>query len=559
VKFASYWALDAYSTREKLMGRQQNGENFLHSVIALDKSAGFTRWAGFEPKPSQSLKQSLIDGGFQGRLQWHALMDRKSANSVDVLYYPAPLTSDLAHLRNRMGVYSYSLMGITHTLSSTAAMDQLSALSLSPFQDWDALICTSEAAKRFAQQLIDSTRHYWQEQAGATKFPKVHLPVIPLGVDTNRFKPDQASRLYSRTRLGFNDQTFVVLFVGRLSFHAKANPLVVYQTLERLAKVQSGQRVVYLEVGRYPNDSIRQAFADAQKTLAPSLECQWVNGENLQDVQEAWRVADVFVSCSDNVQETFGLTPLEAMASGLPVIVSDWDGYRDTVRDGVDGFCIPSVLPDSQTGAGQSLQLRQASQLESYDYYIGKLSLMTVIQPQALFEALLKLAREPAMRRFMGESGRQRALQIYDWKHILQQYDSLAQHLSDVRVRAKRHAIDPDLSIAWPQRPDPLDAFAHFATARLKADTRIARSENWRERWEQCARLQVATFALNHEFGTLETVAELLQLMTGSTTINHLLEAYPALEGPRLVRLVMLGLKFDLIYLVDPLILPKAS
>jgi hypothetical protein len=159
----------------------------------------------------------------------------------------------------------------------------------------------------------------------------------------------------------------------------------------------------------------------------------------------------------------------------------------------------------------------------------------------------------------MGESGRQRALQIYDWKHILQQYDSLAQHLSDVRVRAKRHAIDPDLSIAWPQRPDPLDAFAHFATARLKADTRIARSENWRERWEQCARLQVATFALNHEFGTLETLAELLQLMTGSTTINHLLEAYPALEGPRLVRLVMLGLKFDLIYLVDPLILPKAS
>ena len=28
------------------------------------------------------------------------------------------------------------------------------------------------------------------------------------------------------------------------------------------------------------------------------------------------------------------------MAAGLPVVVSDWDGYRDTVRDGVDGFRI---------------------------------------------------------------------------------------------------------------------------------------------------------------------------------------------------------------------------
>ena len=48
------------------------------------------------------------------------------------------------------------------------------------------------------------------------------------------------------------------------------------------------------------------------------------------------------MSLSDNIQETFGLTPLEAMASGIPVIVSDWDGYRSTVRDNKDGFRISS-------------------------------------------------------------------------------------------------------------------------------------------------------------------------------------------------------------------------
>ena len=40
------------------------------------------------------------------------------------------------------------------------------------------------------------------------------------------------------------------------------------------------------------------------------------------------------------MQESFGLTPIEAMAAGLPRVISDWDGYRDSVNDGEDGFLI---------------------------------------------------------------------------------------------------------------------------------------------------------------------------------------------------------------------------
>ncbi len=38
----------------------------------------------------------------------------------------------------------------------------------------------------------------------------------------------------------------------------------------------------------------------------------------------------IFTSPIDNIQETFGLTPVEAMACGVPRLSSDWDGYRDT-------------------------------------------------------------------------------------------------------------------------------------------------------------------------------------------------------------------------------------
>ncbi|MBI3542646.1 MAG: glycosyltransferase, partial [Deltaproteobacteria bacterium] len=76
-----------------------------------------------------------------------------------------------------------------------------------------------------------------------------------------------------------------------------------------------------------------------------------------QDLHRAvWQAADIFCSLADNVQETFGLTPLEAMAAGLPQVVSDWNGYRDTVRHGVDGFRVPAfpAVERDPTGAGDS-------------------------------------------------------------------------------------------------------------------------------------------------------------------------------------------------------------
>ena len=73
-------------------------------------------------------------------------------------------------------------------------------------------------------------------------------------------------------------------------------------------------------------------------------------------VRCCWAAADLFLSLVDNPQETFGLAPVEAMAAGVPVVVSDWDGYRYTVSDGVEGFRVPTLAPAyaQQGGAGFS-------------------------------------------------------------------------------------------------------------------------------------------------------------------------------------------------------------
>jgi hypothetical protein len=91
----------------------------------------------------------------------------------------------------------------------------------------------------------------------------------------------------------------------------------------------------------------------------------------LPDVKAGiWSAADVFTLLIDNVQETFGLAPVEAMAAGLPVVVTDWDGFKDTVRDGIDGFRVPTALP--QPPLGLDLALGYEAGQTSYDTYVGE-------------------------------------------------------------------------------------------------------------------------------------------------------------------------------------------
>ena len=63
--------------------------------------------------------------------------------------------------------------------------------------------------------------------------------------------------------------------------------------------------------------------------------------------EEKWRLlgeADLLVAPSLG-GESFGMVLTEAFASGTPVVASDIAGYRDVVRDGVDGLLVPMGKP----------------------------------------------------------------------------------------------------------------------------------------------------------------------------------------------------------------------
>lgn len=463
---AIYYHPEAYTTSgPKLMGRNAAGESFLRGFLAHSRASEF--WAQVQkPEHAQHFAQTVQAFG---RIEPVKAVDKNSLSALaqpGVVYLPGPGIGEHAWQRAAFGHGRWSLCGITHTTSSAGAMDALAELITAPVQPWDAVICTSTAVKNNVERLLQAQVDFLKDRLGITKLVLPQLPLIPLGIHTQDFAYTEAQKAAARQTLGVDEHTLVVIFMGRLSFHAKAHPLAMYQALEAAAQA-TGKSVVLVECGWHANDHIERAYADAAKLACPSVRVATLDGRKAEDRQTAWAGADVFCSLSDNIQETFGIVPIEAMAAGIPVVVADWDGYRDTVRDGVDGFSVPTFMPGA--GLGGDLALRHALEIDTYDMYCGHSCSLVAVDVQATANAFIRLFKSPELRKQMGEAGRQRALEVYDWAAIIPQYEALWAQQTEIRTTHAKN-IQP-LPHPWPARMDPFHAFAAYPTQTLTPQT----------------------------------------------------------------------------------------
>lgn len=540
--FGLFYAGDAYSTSGKIMGRQSAGKALMAGV-ARRWQTGDIRGVGLKRAAGQAMFTQLKAGGFEGRLTWSSLPGDAALERLGAVYYPAPVPPDMAHMRNTLGPAAYSLFGVTHTLSSEAAMDSLAGMVLAPYQTWDGLICTSTVALSVARKLQTEMREWQAEHIGATRFNSPSMSVIPLGVDAPSFvrTPEQIAE--ARAAFDLQEDEVAFLFAGRLVFHGKANPAVFYKALEA-ASQRIGRRIVNIEAGVFPNEGMANAYRAARAELAPSVRFIEVDGAVQADYDRAWKAADVFVTLSDNVQETFGLTPVEAMAAGLPVLVSDWNGYKDTVRDGIDGYRIPVVIPAADSGAGLDLAMRHALGRDNYDFFIGRLSMMTVVDPEVLLDRLVALATDAGLRQKLGAAGRARAVADFDWPVILDRYSGFARDLSELRLAAV--AVRPRAPYPYRNRPDPFALFEDYPTQGLGEAWRVLPRPLEERGLEQLLALNMTNYVIDNDCLPADLIRKVHGTAVASEhTVASLLDS--AGRSPQAWRALMWLMKFDLL------------
>jgi glycosyltransferase involved in cell wall biosynthesis len=510
----------------RLMGRQAAGEGFLKGFV---QHADVDRLYCYTPRREHAEHfHTVVKGNGNTRpVKWLNEADARSPAEAGTLYLPDPSISQHAWRRRRFEQRAYSIVGVTHTTASAGAMDWISGLHLSPAQDWDAMICTSTVVKQTVDFVLDAQAEFLAARVGATQFPRPQLPIIPLGIDTESFTPNAARRAEARATLGIGVDDIVVLFVGRLSFHAKAHPLPMYMGLERVARTMPERKIHLLQAGWFANDFIEKAFKSGAQSFCPSVRCGFVDGRNGEARRQAWAAADIFTSLSDNIQETYGLAPVEGMAAGLPSVVTDWNGYRDTIRDGIDGFRVPTIMPPP--GWAEDLADRHANAIDNYDHYCGFTSQFVAVDPDACAEAYARLINDPALRRQMGEAARARAVAQFDWRVVIGQYQQLWAELAERRRSAAESAPRGTNQPVQPTRADPYLAFASYVTSTLGPNDIIELAEGATpEAFDAATTSTLVSFAKAVNPPVAEIHQLLLMLKAGSRTVGALAQDWPS-------------------------------
>lgn len=459
---AIWYAQDGFDPVKKgINGRRVAGDSFLRGFLRhadVDELVLALHGGEAAAQPVRALAQELRP---QLALRAVGLLHPQKIAPVTTMFFPSPNFSTEAWRRAPYGTQAWSICGITHTTSTAAVMQGFFDLRMAPVQPWDAVICTSRSVLASVTYLMDRADEHIRSHLRATPPPRPMLPVIPLGVHCDDFAPDAAAGALLRQRLGAGPQDVVFSTIARLTPHEKFDPLPIYMAMQA-AQAQLHDRKLHVVLcGQFRDEFSRKVFENGARALMPDVGFAVLDGALAAERKAALSGADVFMFLIDNIQETFGIAPLEGMAAGLPLLVSDWDGMKDTVPPEV-GFRVTSrTLPGSYLA---SEALRYQGGTDSYLQYCAVTSALTEIDQPELVDRILTLARDGDLRRRMGQAAQAHVRAHYDWSVIVPQMQALWAEQEATRVAAKPLRYRSD---SLPIAPSPTHYFAAYPTEQV--------------------------------------------------------------------------------------------
>jgi hypothetical protein len=182
------------------------------------------------------------------------------------------------------------------------------------------LLCDCQAVRVSAQGLgVESDR----------------IVVFPWGVDLQHFSPGSDGGL--RGRLGWQDS---IVLLSTRSMEAAYGLDTLVEGFIRAARADPRLRLCMLSDG-----SLRAELTERLGKARMLNRVHWSGQVPLARLPEYYRAADWYLSAS--LSDGSSVSLLEAMACGLPAIVSDIPGNREWVEAGVNGILFPSGNPEA--------------------------------------------------------------------------------------------------------------------------------------------------------------------------------------------------------------------
>jgi sugar transferase (PEP-CTERM/EpsH1 system associated) len=227
---------------------------------------------------------------------------------------------------------------------------------------------------RQADQMLSVSEVLRENLHRTFDFPPERIRVVANGVDLARFDLSRNGVDY-KARLGLPSEALVFGAVGRL-VPVKAYPILL-KAAKLVFKEMPQAHLVIVGDGPLRNELVQLARDYNMMDRVHFLGAR-------KDVAEILRALEVYVLCSES--EGMSNTILEAMASGRPVVATAVGGNPELVVDGETGLL---VSPN---------------------------------HPHRLATAIMKLLREPACRRRLGQGGRQRVEEQFSLDGMVRNY-----------------------------------------------------------------------------------------------------------------------------------------
>jgi D-inositol-3-phosphate glycosyltransferase len=238
----------------------------------------------------------------------------------------------------------------------------------------DELVARSDVVvAECPQDEADLVKHYQADRS--------RIRIVPCGFDADELRPIE--RAAAREALGWHKDEFTVLQLGRLVQRKGIDNVVRGMGLLKQAFRTSGRLYIVGGNSDAPNELATPEIArlrDIARECGVAGQTTFVGRRGRAQLRYFYSAADVFVTTP--WYEPFGITPVEAMACGTPVIGADVGGIRYSVADRVTGFLVPPR------------------------------------DPAALAARLDQLRRDPALARRMGEAGLARAQAEFTWQGV---------------------------------------------------------------------------------------------------------------------------------------------